>query len=89
MFDHIHDSKKCSPSMDWEQVSQDACNKRKMTMQTFGILLPCDIDKFSGVEYVCCPDKIGNQIICVYNKFVCKIIQKKLLYVSRVPPKSL
>lgn len=26
-----------------------------MVLHTYGMLLPCGIDKFRGTEYVCCP----------------------------------
>lgn len=26
-----------------------------MVLHSYGMLLPCDIDKFHGTEYVCCP----------------------------------
>ncbi|MEQ2160793.1 Amyloid-like protein 2 [Goodea atripinnis] len=29
--------------------------KSSMVLHSYGMLLPCDIDKFHGTEYVCCP----------------------------------
>ncbi|KAL0168829.1 hypothetical protein M9458_037051, partial [Cirrhinus mrigala] len=32
-----------------------ACSKGNMVLHSYGMLLPCGIDKFHGTEYVCCP----------------------------------
>lgn len=32
-----------------------ACTKSNMVLHSYGMLLPCGIDKFHGTEYVCCP----------------------------------
>lgn len=32
-----------------------ACAKSSMVLHSYGMLLPCGIDKFHGTEYVCCP----------------------------------
>merc|ERR1719305_1491061 len=34
-----------------------ACSDRAMRLRSFAMLLPCGIDVFSGVEFVCCPAK--------------------------------
>lgn len=31
------------------------CSKKSTNLHDFGMLLPCGIDKFRGVEFVCCP----------------------------------
>lgn len=31
-----------------------------MTLKSFAMLLPCGIDVFSGVEFVCCPKNYKN-----------------------------
>lgn len=32
-----------------------------MVLHSYGMLLPCGIDKFQGTEYVCCPSsRIGE-----------------------------
>lgn len=32
-----------------------ACSRSTMVLHSYGMLLPCGIDKFHGTEYVCCP----------------------------------
>lgn len=32
-----------------------ACAKSSAVLHSYGMLLPCGIDKFHGTEYVCCP----------------------------------
>ncbi|XP_052321666.1 amyloid-like protein 2 isoform X13 [Oncorhynchus keta] len=36
-------------------VAEEACSKGTMVLHSYGMLLPCGIDKFHGTEYVCCP----------------------------------
>lgn len=31
------------------------CGDRTMNLHDYGMLLPCGIDRFRGVEFVCCP----------------------------------
>ena len=57
VFDHIHDSKECKNYEDWNKTSLQACEDRGMTLQSFAILQPCGIDRFNGVEFVCCPEE--------------------------------
>ncbi len=42
---------------DWNRTAGDACAERGMRVRSFAMLLPCGIDVFSGVEFVCCPRK--------------------------------
>merc|ERR1712018_580590 len=43
--------------MGWNTTASNACNGRGMKVKSFAMLLPCGIDVFSGVEFVCCPVK--------------------------------
>ncbi|KAA8594110.1 hypothetical protein FQN60_004944 [Etheostoma spectabile] len=36
-------------------LTPTACAKSSMVLHSYGMLLPCGIDKFHGTEYVCCP----------------------------------
>lgn len=36
-------------------VSCQSCGDRTMNLHDYGMLLPCGIDRFRGVEFVCCP----------------------------------
>lgn len=57
VFDHIHDSSLCTTFDEWNKNSVQACKERQMIQQSFAMLQPCGIDRFSGVEFVCCPTK--------------------------------
>ena len=41
----------------WNATAGSACSDRGMKLKSFAMLLPCGIDVFSGVEFVCCPPK--------------------------------
>lgn len=42
-------------------MCRQACSKGTMVLHSYGMLLPCGIDKFHGTEYVCCPSShAGN-----------------------------
>ncbi|XP_066541780.1 amyloid-like protein 2 isoform X5 [Hoplias malabaricus] len=45
----------CVSHQQWHGVSKEACSKANMVLHSYGMLLPCGIDKFHGTEYVCCP----------------------------------
>ncbi|KAK3590656.1 hypothetical protein CHS0354_007154 [Potamilus streckersoni] len=55
-FDHQHDKICMFPSY-WNETAQQECAKKDMELESFGMLVDCDIDKFHGVEFVCCPHK--------------------------------
>ena len=54
-FSHTYDKRQCKDSMFWNQTSQEACALKGKVVRSFGMLVPCGISLFSGVEYVCCP----------------------------------
>jgi len=57
-FDHIHDQKICMGHDQWAKKAEDQCRiKYQMKLKDYGILLSCDVDVFTGVEFVCCPRK--------------------------------
>ena len=35
--------------------SLQTCSEKSTNLHDYGMLLPCGIDKFRGVEFVCCP----------------------------------
>ncbi|KAJ8403801.1 hypothetical protein AAFF_G00346690 [Aldrovandia affinis] len=45
----------CVSHQQWHGVAKEACSKGVMTLHSYGMLLPCGVDKFHGTEYVCCP----------------------------------
>merc|ERR1712076_136650 len=57
LFDHIHNQTRCWDFDMWNTTASNACKGRGMKVKSFAMLLPCGIDVFSGVEFVCCPAK--------------------------------
>ena len=57
LFDHIHNQTQCRNYDQWNATAGAACADRGMKLKSFAMLLPCGIDVFSGVEFVCCPAK--------------------------------
>ena len=55
IFDHIHNSSLCTSHSEWNKTSVQSCVGRNMVQQSFAMLQPCGIDRFNGVEFVCCP----------------------------------
>ncbi|XP_072551759.1 amyloid beta precursor like protein 2 isoform X3 [Salminus brasiliensis] len=45
----------CVSHQQWHGVAKEACSKGSMVLHSYGMLLPCGIDRFHGTEYVCCP----------------------------------
>lgn len=55
-FDHIHDQTICMGHDQWKKKAADQCRmKYEMKLKDYGILLSCNVDVFTGVEFVCCP----------------------------------
>ncbi|XP_070534916.1 amyloid beta precursor like protein 2-like [Ptychodera flava] len=61
-FSHIHDSLVCLTHDKWVSQARESCISRGMGLYKTGMLLPCKIDEFSGVEFVCCPEKPKEDI---------------------------
>ncbi|XP_056321595.1 amyloid beta (A4) precursor protein b isoform X2 [Danio aesculapii] len=45
----------CESHLHWHTVAKESCADRSMNLHDYGMLLPCGIDRFRGVEFVCCP----------------------------------
>ncbi|OCT91218.1 hypothetical protein XELAEV_18014267mg [Xenopus laevis] len=45
----------CETHLHWHTVAKESCSEKIMSLHEYGMLLPCGIDKFRGVEFVCCP----------------------------------
>ncbi|XP_073513567.1 amyloid beta precursor like protein 2 isoform X7 [Phyllobates terribilis] len=45
----------CESHQHWQNVAREACMTEVMVLHSYGMLLPCAVDQFSGTEYVCCP----------------------------------
>ncbi|XP_041850072.1 amyloid-like protein 2 isoform X5 [Melanotaenia boesemani] len=54
-FFHKERMDMCVSHQQWHGVAKEACSKSSMVLHSYGMLLPCGIDKFHGTEYVCCP----------------------------------
>uniref|UniRef100_A0AAZ3PDW8 Amyloid beta (A4) precursor-like protein 2 n=1 Tax=Oncorhynchus tshawytscha TaxID=74940 RepID=A0AAZ3PDW8_ONCTS len=54
-FFHKERMDMCVSHQQWHGVAEEACSKGTMVLHSYGMLLPCGIDKFHGTEYVCCP----------------------------------
>uniref|UniRef100_A0A8C4DUY3 Amyloid beta (A4) precursor-like protein 2 n=1 Tax=Dicentrarchus labrax TaxID=13489 RepID=A0A8C4DUY3_DICLA len=60
-FFHKERMDMCVSHQQWHGVAKEACAKSSMVLHSYGMLLPCGIDKFHGTEYVCCPSsRIGE-----------------------------
>ncbi|KAM6988662.1 amyloid beta precursor like protein 2 isoform 7-T7 [Tautogolabrus adspersus] len=54
-FFHKERKDMCVSHQQWHGVAKEACSKSSTVLHSYGMLLPCGIDKFHGTEYVCCP----------------------------------
>ncbi|XP_069060186.1 amyloid-beta precursor protein isoform X4 [Pleurodeles waltl] len=45
----------CETHLHWHTVAKESCSEKSTNLHDYGMLLPCGIDKFRGVEFVCCP----------------------------------
>ena len=62
VFDHVHDQKQCTSYRAWNDTATASCVNRAMTLRSFSMLQPCGIDRFSGVEFVCCPHRDTSKL---------------------------
>ncbi|KAM6973746.1 amyloid beta precursor like protein 2 [Aplochiton taeniatus] len=54
-FFHKERMDMCVSHQQWHGVAKEACGKSSMELHSYGMLLPCGVDRFHGTEYVCCP----------------------------------
>ncbi|XP_038853880.1 amyloid-beta A4 protein-like isoform X2 [Salvelinus namaycush] len=54
-FLHQERMDKCESHLHWHTVAKESCGDRTLNLHDYGMLLPCGIDRFRGVEFVCCP----------------------------------
>ncbi|XP_036379108.1 amyloid-like protein 2 isoform X5 [Megalops cyprinoides] len=54
-FFHKEGMDMCVSHQQWHGVAKEACAKSSMVLHSYGMLLPCGVDRFRGTEYVCCP----------------------------------
>uniref|UniRef100_A0A8C6U0M9 Amyloid-beta A4 protein n=1 Tax=Neogobius melanostomus TaxID=47308 RepID=A0A8C6U0M9_9GOBI len=60
-FLHQERMDQCESHLHWHTVAKESCGDRSMYLNDFGMLLPCGIDRFRGVEFVCCPAEAEPQ----------------------------
>uniref|UniRef100_UPI0037E83205 amyloid beta precursor like protein 2 isoform X2 n=1 Tax=Semicossyphus pulcher TaxID=241346 RepID=UPI0037E83205 len=60
-FFHKERMDMCVSHQQWHGVAKEACAKSSMVLHSYGMLLPCGIDKFHGTEYVCCPSSRSGE----------------------------
>ncbi|KAM4628065.1 amyloid beta precursor like protein 2 [Polymixia lowei] len=60
-FFHKERMDMCVSHQQWHGVAKEACGKSAMVLHSYGMLLPCGIDKFHGTEYVCCPSSRAGE----------------------------
>ncbi|TSR87285.1 Amyloid-like protein 2 [Bagarius yarrelli] len=53
-FFHKKHMDMCLSHQQWQGEAKEACLKANMVLHSYGMLLPCGVDKFHGTEYVCC-----------------------------------
>ncbi|XP_047432953.1 amyloid beta (A4) precursor protein a isoform X3 [Mugil cephalus] len=54
-FLHQERMDQCESHLHWHTLAKESCGDRTMNLLDYGMLLPCGIDRFRGVEFVCCP----------------------------------
>lgn len=67
VFDHEHDTSRCERPSNWTQTASKMCYGRAMMLEASGMLVVCGIDKFRGVEYVCCPKEDTEPTVASYS----------------------
>ncbi|TKS67035.1 Amyloid beta A4 protein ABPP [Collichthys lucidus] len=60
-FLHQERMDQCESHLHWHTVAKESCGDRSMNLHDYGMLLPCGIDRFRGVEFVCCPAEADRE----------------------------
>uniref|UniRef100_A0A7N6C452 Amyloid-beta A4 protein n=1 Tax=Anabas testudineus TaxID=64144 RepID=A0A7N6C452_ANATE len=61
-FLHQERMDQCESHLHWHTVAKESCGDRTMNLHDYGMLLPCGIDRFRGVEFVCCPAEAERDV---------------------------
>ncbi|KAL4609177.1 amyloid beta A4 protein-like [Arapaima gigas] len=61
-FMHQERMDQCESHLHWHTVAKESCGDLSMNLHDYGMLLPCGIDRFRGVEFVCCPAEADSQV---------------------------
>uniref|UniRef100_A0A3B3ZHQ5 Amyloid-beta A4 protein n=1 Tax=Periophthalmus magnuspinnatus TaxID=409849 RepID=A0A3B3ZHQ5_9GOBI len=59
-FLHQERMDQCESHLHWHTVAKEVSTVT-MNLHDYGMLLPCGIDRFRGVEFVCCPAKAEEE----------------------------
>ena len=62
-FEHMHETTDCQTHDVWHQRASDKCKRDNLTINDYGVLIPCDTGKFTGVEFVCCPPDDARPVV--------------------------
>ncbi|XP_077392888.1 amyloid beta (A4) precursor protein b isoform X1 [Festucalex cinctus] len=54
-FLHKEYMDQCESHLHWHSVAKESCGDRATNLHDYGLLMPCGIDLYRGVEFVCCP----------------------------------
>lgn len=55
-FEHMHFNTDCQTHDQWRERASKKCNNEGMVVKDYGVLIPCGVGTFTGVEFVCCPN---------------------------------
>ncbi|XP_069041404.1 amyloid beta precursor like protein 1 isoform X3 [Lepisosteus oculatus] len=59
-FLHQEQMDACESYVYWHNIAKEACSADSLELHSYGMLLPCGVDRFRGVEYVCCPGRASG-----------------------------
>ena len=59
-FEHMHFTSECQTHDQWHERAAKKCNDEGMIVKDYGVLIPCGVGTFTGVEFVCCPDDVSE-----------------------------
>ncbi|XP_061698149.1 amyloid beta (A4) precursor protein b isoform X2 [Syngnathoides biaculeatus] len=60
-FLHKEYMDQCESHLYWHTVAQESCGDRSADLHDYGLLMPCGIDLYRGVEFVCCPTEAEQE----------------------------
>ncbi|XP_062861348.1 amyloid-like protein 2 isoform X2 [Trichomycterus rosablanca] len=60
-FFHKEIMDRCLSHRQWQGKAKEACSEANMVLHSYGMLLPCGLNKFHGTEYVCCLSNPPNK----------------------------
>lgn len=69
-FEHMHDNSNCLSHDQWHTRASDKCQNEGMIVKDYGVLIPCGTGKFTGVEFVCCPQDASEEVATDAAKIV-------------------